>query len=223
MLNVYNATYGNDQILVEQPFYVPKDLEQLPSQLPFTTKWTRLWNLIKLIKTDGVPQDVIDDYANGQTFGDLRGMNRIPGDVASYAKGELSIPDTVIVNDPSLPATPNNIQAIGEVKFPPDKWTDQQYYNATRIAGGKNTELGESKVETLTPKADSCNCDGEKQRVDQKAGQPALDQVAEKDMLKRLGPFGVPLPGLGSPGPAGAPAPTPAPKLPLEEIPLFEF
>jgi hypothetical protein len=75
------------------------------------------------------------------------------------------------------------ILGLGEVKFPPDDWSDDQYDNAARIAGG------EDNVHTLTP--ESCLCAGEKQKLEERAGQPALDTAADKAQAQALAQMAV--------------------------------
>lgn len=105
--------------------------------------------LTRLAKTPDISDEIMNDYLQKKTrYKDIRELGN--WDIEKYQKGELSIPDTVIVRDRNKPAIGDNVLAVAEVKFPPDDWHEGQYEAASRIAGG------ESNVHTLTPK--SCQC-----------------------------------------------------------------
>lgn len=183
MLISYNILNDDSKILVEHPFYVPKFGEPVPL-LPMDMWDETLPSLGRMLGTSrlakaGVPREVIEDYLrNRLTYRMLRDRGTI-GDIGPYSAGELSIPDTVIVWNRNYPAHSGNIRGVGEIKFPGDSWDDQQYLNAVRIAGG------EENVHTLTP--ESCLCDGEKQKLEERTGQPALQVAAVKEQeLARL-------------------------------------
>jgi hypothetical protein len=65
--------------------------------------------------------------------------------------GQIRRPDVVIVKDPSLPPTQDNIKQIVEMKFPPDEMSRQQRDAYRDIAGDPE------KLKTLKPS--DCNCD----------------------------------------------------------------
>jgi hypothetical protein len=65
--------------------------------------------------------------------------------------GQIRRPDVVIVKDPSLPPTQDNIKQIVEMKFPPDELRPDQEDAYIDIAGDQR------KLKTLKPS--DCNCD----------------------------------------------------------------
>ncbi|WP_421376816.1 VRR-NUC domain-containing protein [Paraburkholderia sp. DD10] len=60
-----------------------------------------------------------------------------PGGLSQYESGVGNIrrPDCVIVKDPSVPATQDNIKTVVEMKFPPDRPSTMQRALDRRIAG----------------------------------------------------------------------------------------
>lgn len=78
-----------------------------------------------------------------------------PGGLSEYSPGVGNIrrPDVVIVSDPSLPPTQDNIKNVVEIKFPPDQIDQKQQDAYRRIAGDS------SKVAILGP--NDCGCSGE--------------------------------------------------------------
>ena len=65
--------------------------------------------------------------------------------------GQIRRPDVVIVKDPNLPPTQDNIKQIVEMKFPPDELTVKQKQAYQEIAGS------DKGLKTLKPS--DCNCD----------------------------------------------------------------
>lgn len=171
-LLLYNTLNKNSQILVEHPYYLPEEKAPVPIMNSggwndFIPSLGRLIGSSRLAKTEGIPQNVIDAYLKREI--NMAGVRTIKGyeSIESYEAGELSIPDTVIVQDRNMPAVwkDGNLLGVGEIKFPPDDWNDRQYEAATRIAGD------EKKVHTLNPT--SCMCSGKKQNLREEVGQPA--------------------------------------------------
>lgn len=66
-------------------------------------------------------------------------------------KGYTRRPDVVIVNDPTKPATQDNIKQVVEIKFPPDTMDERQEEDYSKIAGSRG------KLETLEPGQCDCN------------------------------------------------------------------
>lgn len=66
-------------------------------------------------------------------------------------EGMIRRPDVVIVNDPSMPPTQDNIKQVVEIKFPPDKRNPRQDAAYAQIAGDDN------KFVVMGPAG--CNCD----------------------------------------------------------------
>jgi hypothetical protein len=66
---------------------------------------------------------------------DERGAQRPP---FKPGKGMVHRPDVVVVNDPVKPPTQDNIKQVVEIKFPPDKLSQDQQDDYATIAGGEN-------------------------------------------------------------------------------------
>ncbi len=84
-----------------------------------------------------------------------RGTDYLPGrigDIPGFKPntGMIRRPDVVVVNNPNLPPTQDNLKGVFEIKFPPDKWSDGQKRDYEKIAG-PNAEVTE-----LSPEA--CGC-----------------------------------------------------------------
>ncbi|MCS3395416.1 VRR-NUC domain-containing protein [Burkholderia thailandensis] len=81
-----------------------------------------------------------------------------PGGLPGYKPGVGNIrrPDVVVVNDPSLPPTQDNLKSVVEVKFPGDTFSDMQRNAYERIAGDP------AKVAVLGP--EKCGCGNESQQ-----------------------------------------------------------
>lgn len=71
-------------------------------------------------------------------------------------KGFIRRPDVVIVKDPAKPATQDNIKQIIEMKFPPDRLSQQQQAAYVEIAGSQD------KLTKLEPS--QCDCDSKEQQ-----------------------------------------------------------
>lgn len=65
-------------------------------------------------------------------------------------RGMVKRPDVIIVKDPTKPPTQDNIKKVVEIKFPPDKVSEEQKDAYEVIAG-------DAEVVTMTP--DKCDCD----------------------------------------------------------------
>lgn len=78
-------------------------------------------------------------------------------EVESYSKGELRIPDAVVLKDPCKPPTQDNLLGVVEVKFRGDRWGRGQKDAYEAIAGSPNGlhELNE----------DTCKCKGTEQQL----------------------------------------------------------
>lgn len=97
-----------------------------------------------------------------------------PGGLDGYKPGVGNIrrPDVVVVKDPSLPPTQDNLKSVVEVKFPGDTLSDAQKAAYEQIAGDP------AKVAVLGP--DKCQCGGESQQQrTQPAASPAIDELTE--------------------------------------------
>ncbi len=78
-------------------------------------------------------------------------------EVESYSKGELRIPDAVVLKDPCKPPTQDNLLGVVEVKFRGDRWGKGQA-DAYRDIAGSREGLRELNEET-------CQCDGTEQQL----------------------------------------------------------
>lgn len=72
------------------------------------------------------------------------------------------VPDVVVVQDSSLPPTLDNIQKVYEIKFPPDRYTDDiadgiDQDGMTQYEAYKKLARGKIDKEPMGP--DNCNCD----------------------------------------------------------------
>jgi hypothetical protein len=121
-----------------------------------------------------------------------------PGGLDGYTPGVGNIrrPDVVIVNDPSLPPTQDNIKSVVEIKFPPDRRDVKQQEAYARIAGDS------SKVAVMQPSDCSCT-DSENQ---QPAPSPSRVTTSDLDNLLDSG-FGSYMRGTS---PLVPPIPSPA-------------
>lgn len=82
-----------------------------------------------------------------------------PGGLGGYTPGVGNIrrPDVVVVNDPSLPPTQDNLKSVVEIKFPPDTVDAKQQAAYEEIAGDP------SKVVTMGPADCGCSDDADNQ------------------------------------------------------------
>lgn len=82
-----------------------------------------------------------------------------PGGLGSYTPGVGNIrrPDVVIVTNPSLPPTQDNLKNVVEIKFPPDNVDRKQQDAYERIAGDPD------KVVTMRPSDCGCSSDADEQ------------------------------------------------------------
>jgi len=110
-----------------------------------------------------------------------------PGGLADYTPGVGNIrrPDVVIVNDPSLPPTQDNLKSVVEIKFGDDSFTKTQRDAYERIAGDP------AKVVAMNPQ--DCGCDDD---AEQSETQSSFSEQAGDLFLKGLQSF------LRSPPPA---------------------
>lgn len=99
--------------------------------------------------------------------------NRIEG----YTRGDMRIPDAVVLRDPNGKPTQDNMLGVIEVKFPPDDWGRGQKEAYERIGGGKD------KLKLLTP--EKCGCDGPLQTKYAPVIQPATETY--RDRLEEKG------------------------------------
>lgn len=98
----------------------------------------------------------------------------VKDEVETYTKGELRIPDAVVLKDPCLPPTQDNLLGVVEVKFRGDRWGKGQKDAYERIAGSQNglKELNE----------DTCKCDGTEQQLEpDDSMQPARDLFEQEE------------------------------------------
>lgn len=95
-----------------------------------------------------------------------------PGGLDGYTPGVGNIrrPDVVIVNDPSLPPTQDNIKSVVEIKFPPDRRDVKQQEAYARIAGDS------SKVALMQPSDCGCTDSGNEQTA------PSANRVTSSDL-----------------------------------------
>ncbi|MFJ5537871.1 hypothetical protein [Vreelandella titanicae] len=94
--------------------------------------------------------------------------NRVEG----YTRGDMRLPDAVVMRDPNGKPTQDNLLGVVEVKFPPDDWGDGQEDAYRRIAGGAD------KLHLLTP--ERCKCDGPQQTKYAPVIQPATEIYRER-------------------------------------------
>ncbi|EKS9914192.1 VRR-NUC domain-containing protein [Burkholderia multivorans] len=121
-----------------------------------------------------------------------------PGGLGGYTRGVGNIrrPDVVIVNDPALPPTQDNIKNVVEIKFPPDRRDNKQQAAYARIAGDS------SKVAVMQPS--DCGCSD----ADGTRPAPSTSRVTSSDLDDVLGT------GLDSYA-RGAPPPMPPTPIPV--------
>ncbi|QGA36718.1 VRR-NUC domain-containing protein [Burkholderia glumae] len=115
--------------------------------------------------------------------------------------GAVRRPDVVIVKDPTLPPTQDNLRSVVEIKFPPQTVDRDQQAADERIAGAPE------KATVLGP--DNCDCsqDDEDENPVKSAVSDALSELgrslrALSRSSARLGPGGLP-PTMTSPGAYG--------------------
>lgn len=116
-----------------------------------------------------------------------------PGGLGGYTPsvGNIRRPDIVIVNDPSLPPTQDNLKSVVEIKFPGDTLTRTQRDAYAQIAGDS------SKVSVIGP--DECDCD--RGKTEQPSGRSAVSTSGESSFGAGLDAY------LHSPPPPPAPPP----------------
>ncbi|HEX7684579.1 MAG TPA: hypothetical protein VF446_13780 [Trinickia sp.] len=135
-----------------------------------------------------------------------------PGGLDEYApgKGNVRRPDVVIVKDPSLPPTQDNLRAVVEMKFPGDEYSPLHQMQDRQIAGPN------ASTELLT--VDKCGCDKKKKDSPETTSESAtssrwnpmdeLDPLANKSRGISDG-----LPRFGAPGAVPPPSANPVPLL----------
>ncbi|WP_445009886.1 VRR-NUC domain-containing protein [Vreelandella stevensii] len=94
-----------------------------------------------------------------------------------YARGDMRIPDAVVLRDPNGKPEQNNLLGVIEVKFPPDDWGPGQREAYEQIAGENH------KLRLLTP--ERCGCDGPLQTEYAPETQPAIETY--RDRLEEKG------------------------------------
>lgn len=115
-------------------------------------------------------------------------------------QGMIRRPDVVIVENPNLPPTQDNLRSVVEIKFPGDELTPQARRDYINIAGGKE------KFKLL--RSDECNCAQVKQREQQ-----------QQEKVQKVGVLTLVLYGIMEVVTRGrmpplSPAPTPIPVMP---------
>ncbi|WP_321967053.1 VRR-NUC domain-containing protein [Burkholderia cepacia] len=114
-----------------------------------------------------------------------------PGGLDGYERGTMRRPDVVIVKDPSLPPTQDNIKNVVEIKFPPQKRDTEQEEDFRLIAGSRE------KLEVMGPQDCDCsNDDGEENPA--KVAAEKLSELA-RALRKLIGKGPPQLPGFGGP------------------------
>jgi Rhs element Vgr protein len=111
--------------------------------------------------------------------------NKYPGQkVPDFipGKGMMRRPDAVIVNNPNLPPTQDNLRSVVEIKFPPQPLDREQDDEYRRIAGSN------AQLEHLSPQ--ECGCP-EKQRVPEPQTVPARQPEGQEDHTLRNVAIGV--------------------------------
>lgn len=89
-----------------------------------------------------------------------------------YTRGDMRIPDAVVLRDPNGKPTQDNMLGVIEVKFPPDDWGDGQERAYERIAGADH------KLRLLTP--GRRGCDGPLQTEYAPETQPAIETYRDR-------------------------------------------
>lgn len=118
-----------------------------------------------------------------------------PGGLDGYEKGTMRRPDVVIVKDPGLPPTQDNIKNVVEIKFPPQKRDAEQEEDFRLIAGSRE------KLEVMGPQ--DCDCSGDD--GDESPARAAAEKLSElaRALRKLIGKGPPQIPGFG--GPAAPP------------------
>jgi hypothetical protein len=106
-----------------------------------------------------------------------------PGGLDGYTPGVGNIrrPDVVIVNDPSLPPTQDNLKSVVEIKFPPDQFDPKQQEAYERIAGDP------SKVATMGPNDCGCSDEQPEQEESTQSAASALRNLIGQGLKGSLG------------------------------------
>ena len=127
-----------------------------------------------------------------------------PGGLADYPAGSGAVrrPDAVIVNNPALPPTQDNLRSVVEVKFPPQTIDKEQQAADGRIAGSPD------KATVMGP--GDCDCsqdDGDESPV-KSAVSDALSGLG-RSLRALLSSHPPALPGVGGSLPPLPPLPIP--------------
>jgi hypothetical protein len=94
-------------------------------------------------------------------------------------------PDVVIVKDPRMPPTQDNIKQVVEIKFDDDTWGSLQAEDYEKISG-------RGKLAELTPKKCACDDPDRKKRTENIKNTALKDDVLEAlDALAGKGRGGV--------------------------------
>ena len=129
---------------------VAKTLKEVDKQLEYKSPYKQE---INYDMTKSPPEPIMDKDVP------TKGHDWLPGWIEKHwpskpytpGAGLIRRPDVVIVKDPSLPPTQDNIKQIVEMKFPPDELKPEQKRDYATIAGS------DKGLKKLQPS--DCNCD----------------------------------------------------------------
>jgi VRR-NUC domain. len=133
-----------------------------------------------LMLKDSTGQETTEPIRNfGHMINRIRNLKTpasalLKDEIEQYTKGELRIPDAVVLRDPAGLPSQDNLLGVVEVKFRGDRWGDGQETAYRRIAGSDEGlhELNE----------DTCKCNGtEQQLVPEDSLQPARDLYEQEE------------------------------------------
>jgi len=118
----------------------------------------------------------------------------------ALGKGKFRIPDVTMVPNPSQPASAANLQALVEIKFKGDTWSEGQKIAYQEIADDKPLILM-GDPDHKTDAETFCKCKGKEQQQYQPEGQPAPQPALRWDEQGR--PDTYPLPDEPITAPSG--------------------
>lgn len=94
-----------------------------------------------------------------------------PG-MTTYQRGDVRVPDVVLVKDPQAPATQSNLRAVIEVKFKNDPWDSDEMQTRQK----DYRDIAGPDAQYIELDAQRCGCkDGKRQPIDVDVPAPEFD------------------------------------------------
>ncbi len=177
---------GGKQACVEEELNVLD--EQLNGESPFIAEMP-----YNMTNSPPTPMPSVNNPKRGSKNWHYENHPHYPKNFKSKT-GMVRRPDVVILDDPTGPASGDNLRAVVEMKFPPDRWDtaemrerDDDYETIIRDNNpdGQYIKIDESK--------DSCDCDNKREKQKEPVPVPLPKRKWSLDQLPSLEPLGIPV------------------------------